>query len=405
MKFRTLLWPAVAASVAIALAGCSVEPIAVSTEPADREPLTLTVGTLLPLSGALAQFGPATTAAAQLAVDDIAAARAGITIELEARDSGDSASGIATAAVAELLELRPAAIVGPLSNNVARKVVDDVIGARVLQISPGVTGADFSRIADKNLFWRTSAACALEGTVLGHALAGRGAQTVGILYEREFCDGSLAAAVRVAFEAEGGKVVASEHFPAGASSVAAQVEKVAAAKPDVVVVLTRDTVGPAVADLGAAGYSGDKLAFVGLSTTGPSELAGLSGAIATQAGVDVDELGDFTDRLLKVDPALTDFRFAAETYDAVVLIALGALQANSSHPTEIAAQLRKLSGGTGSGTPVDDFAAAAELILSGELPDYDGPSGQIAFDTAGDPLGAIVRIYEYRADSTWKRLE
>src|SRR5690606_26031365 len=121
-------------------------------------------------------------AAAQLAVDDIADAAAGIAVELEARDSGDASSGTAAASVEELLALRPSVIVGPISDNVARKVVDSIVKAGVVQISPGTTGADFTRIADNNLYWRTAPSCALEGTVLGNQLAQRGAKTLGIVY-------------------------------------------------------------------------------------------------------------------------------------------------------------------------------------------------------------------------------
>ncbi len=39
---------------------------------------------------------------------------------------------------------------------------------------------------------------------------------------------------------------------------------------------------------------------------------------------------DFTDRLLEVDPALVDFNYAAETYDAVIVAALAAETARTN---------------------------------------------------------------------------
>ncbi len=57
----------------------------------DRDPIALKVGTLLPATGALAAFGPLRSQPAQLAVEDIADADAGITVELGVLGLGDSA--------------------------------------------------------------------------------------------------------------------------------------------------------------------------------------------------------------------------------------------------------------------------------------------------------------------------
>ncbi len=88
-----------------------------------------------------------------------------------------------------------------------------------------------------------------------------------------------------------------------------------------------------------------------------------------------------------------------------MVAALGALAANDTSGPAIAAELRAVSGGTGGGEVATDFASAAQLILDGEAVDYDGFSGAITFDEAGDPLGAIIGIYEYEDDNTWTRLD
>lgn len=408
-NWRGVLARAGLAAVAVVamLAGCTAPEPAITDEPVVRTPLTLKIGTLLPETGALAAFGPASLAAAQLAVEDIAAAAAGITVELESRDSGDPTSELSLTSTDELLALEPSVIIGPLSDNVARKVVDVIIGAGVVQISPGSTGADFTRIADKDLFWRTAPSCALEGTVLGTQLANRGAKTLGIVYQRDFCEGALSSAVEVAFEAAGGEVLEVEGFDPQAGALTTEIAAVVADQPDAVAVLTTTKAGLAVTELVAAGYQGDQLGFAGLSIADHSAdlpPGSIVGSIATMPGLDITDLEDFTERLLEVDPGLTDFSFAAETYDAVVLAALAALQANSVAPADIAGALRAVSGGSGKGTPATTFAEAAELILSGSAADYDGFSGAITFSSAGDPLGAIVGVYEYEDDNTWTRL-
>src|SRR5688572_11217598 len=56
------------------------------------------------------------------------------------------------------------------------------------------------------------------------------------------------------------------------------------------------------------------------------------GALAGMKGTTpLTELsGDFTDRLLEVDPNLQDFNYAGETYDAVVITALAAQLAGTN---------------------------------------------------------------------------
>jgi branched-chain amino acid transport system substrate-binding protein len=101
---------------------------------------------------------------------------------------------------------------------------------------------------------------------------------------------------------------------------------------------------------------------------------------------------------------LADFSYAAESYDAVILLALAALEANSTDGVAIAEKLREVSGGTGDGTKATDFASAAQIILDGGTVDYDGNSGPISFDENGDPTEATVGIFQYGADNTYTRI-
>ena len=120
-------------------------------------------------------------------------------------------------------------------------------------------------------------------------------------------------------------------------------------------------------------------------------------------GLDTASLGDFTKRLLEIDPKLTDFSYAAESYDAVVLIALAAYAGQDVSGKSIASYLRQVSGGTGDGTKVTDFKTAATALKAGEQVDYDGFSGPITFDENGDPTGATIGIYKFDAENKYAR--
>ena len=101
---------------------------------------------------------------------------------------------------------------------------------------------------------------------------------------------------------------------------------------------------------------------------------------------------------------LKEFTYAAESYDAVVLLALAALKAKSVDGKAIAAALQSVSGGADNGKKATDFKSAAEILNSGVTVDYDGPSGGIKFDEVGDPTEATIGIFQYDAEERVHRI-
>lgn len=403
---------------ALLLTGCSNgggEPAA--TEPAasgdanpveagDRD-LTLKIGTLLPQSGGLAFLGPPEEAGVALAVKDINDANMGITVEAVYRDSGDTTTDTATVSVTDLLSQKVSAIVGAASSGVSKTVIDQITGAGVVQFSPANTSADFTDYDDKGLFWRTAPSDLLQGEVLGNLIAEDGNATLGLIVLNDSYGTGLAESVTAAFEGAGGEVVATSLFNEGDSQFAAQISEVTAAKPDAIAVITFDQGKIIVPDLVGSGFPGNKLYFVdgNLADYSKDFAAGLvEGSKGTLPGLDTASLGDFTERLLEIDPDLKEYAYAAESYDAVVLLALAAYAANDTAGQSIADYLRQVSGGTGDGKKVTDFKSAAEALAEGEQIDFDGYSGPITFDENGDPTGATIGIYQYKADNTFARI-
>ncbi len=405
-----IVFPGAAAAVALllVLTGCTPDAPTPTVAPVDRAPLDLSIGTLLPKTGALAAFGPSAEAAAELAAGDINNADAGITVTITSADAGDATTDTSITSTTALLDGGASVIVGALSDNVSRKVLDQIVSAGAVQISPGNTSTDFTRAADHELYWRTAPSCVLEGDAMGKQIAADGVKTLGIIYESGFCEPGLPEALSAAFERAGGAVAASVPYTAGTSSLSAQVATAITDKPEAVVVVGSKGAQASVPALAAAKYDGSHLYFVGLSIGNHSAdipAGTITGSIASMPGVDIDKLGDFTDRLLDINPALKDFSYAAETYDAVVLAALAALAANSTKGADIAASLREVSGGEGKGTKASDFASAAKIILDGGIADYDGISGEITFDAKGDPQGAVIGMYRYAKDNTFERID
>ncbi|RZT58369.1 amino acid/amide ABC transporter substrate-binding protein (HAAT family) [Microcella alkaliphila] len=412
-RFRTALGGAGLLAVsALVLAGCAAESEA--PEPADNstpttpgEDLTLRVGTVLPQSGALAFLGPPEEAGVALAVQEVNAANAGITVEAIFRDSGDTTTDIATVSVTDLLSQDVSAIIGAASSAVSLTIIDQITGAGVIQFSPANTSPAFTDYNDNGLYWRTAPSDLLQGEVLGTEIAADGAQSLGMLVLNDAYGTGLAAALRDTFEAAGGTVVSEELFNEGDASVDAQVSALSAAAPEAVAVITFDQATFALPALVNAGFSGEQLYLVDgnlADYSGQFEDGLIEGAKGTLPGLDIETLGDFQDRLLEVDPALTEFSYAAESYDAVVLLALAALAAGSTDASAMAGELQAVSGGSGDGEKCFSFAECAEILAGGGAIDYDGPSGPITFDENGDPTEATIGIYQYNADNTYSRI-
>ncbi|MDQ2662125.1 MAG: ABC transporter substrate-binding protein [Actinomycetota bacterium] len=369
--------------------------------------LTLNIGTILPQSGTLAFLGPPEEAGVQLGADDVNAVDSGLAVEITYRDSGDTTTDIATVSVTDLLSQDVSAIIGAASSGVSKTVIDQIVAAGVIQFSPANTSADFTDYDDNGLYWRTSPSDVLQGEVLGNRIASDGNSTLGLIVLNDAYGTGLAEYTKAAFEAAGGEVVAEALFNEGDSSFDSQIADVTAANPDAIALITFDQSKIIVPALVGGGYPGDKLYFVdgNLSDYSADFAPGLiTGARGTLPGIDTEKLGDFTDELLAVDPALTDYSYAAESYDAVVLIALAAYAANSTEGTDIAAYLQQVSGGCGEGEKVTTYEDGIALLAEGEQIDYDGPSGPITFDENGDPTEATIGIYEYGDDNTYARI-
>jgi ABC-type branched-subunit amino acid transport system substrate-binding protein len=409
---------AIAGVSALLLTACATggdpEP-AETEEPADagdaqaieagERDLTLKVGTILPQSGTLAFLGPPEEAGVALAAQEINEADAGIEVEVVYRDSGDTTTDIATVSVTDLLSQDVSAIIGAASSGVSFTVIDQITAAGVVQFSPANTSPDFTDYDDNGLYFRTAPSDLLQGEVLGNLIAEDGASTLGLLVLNDPYGTGLAGALRETFESAGGEVVAEELFNTGDSNFDSQLAAINAANPDAVAVITFDEAKVVVPALVGSGYPGEQLYFVdgNLSDYSADFAPGLvAGAKGTLPGPALDD--DFRDRLLEVDPALADFSYGPESYDALILIALAAYAANSVEGTDIGAYLQQVSGGSGDGEKVTSFADAAALLAEGEQVDYDGASGPITLDENGDPTEATIGIYEYGDDNKYTRI-
>ena len=405
---------AILAASALVLAGCAADSGDTATEPAAPaapagETLELKLGTALPLTGTLAFLGPPEEAGVALAVKDINAANLGITVDVVYGDSGDLDNKAYETEIPRLLNEGVSAILGAAASGVSLQFIDQVTGAGVIQFSPANTSPAFTTYDDNGLYFRTAPSDLLQGDVLGNLLAADGHETLAMLVLNDAYGTGLAAATKAAFEAAGGEVVAEPTFNSADTNFTSQISTMLASAPDAIVVIAFDETKTIVPELFSQ-FDSENIYFVDGNLANYSEdfpAGTLTGVKGTLPGLDIDSIADFTTRMNEnwVAEGNADlggvFAYGPESYDAVVLLALAALAAGSTDPFAIAGKLQEVSGGSGNGTKCFSFAECAEIINGGGVADYDGVSGPITFDAAGDPTEAEIGIYIYGDDNTY----
>ena len=361
----------------------------------------LKLGSLLPTTGSLAFLGPPEIAGVNLGVQEVNAAGGvlGHPVEVIHRDSGDTRTDIATQSTTALLGQGVSAVIGAASSGVSKTVINQITGAGVIHFSPANTSPDFTTWDDKGLYWRTAPSDVLQGKVLGNYMATCGAQTVGMIVLNDAYGTGLRDNIKAAFEAAGGQIVAEELFNEGDSQFSSQVDRVIAANPDAIALITFDQAKSIVPLLTGKGIKPTQLFMVDGNTSDYSKdfkPGTLKGAQGTIPGTFAKE--DFKKKLLAIDPALKDYSYAGESYDAVNLIALASEAAKSTKGTEIAKQLKAVSEG---GEKCTNFPSCVTLLRDGKDIDYDGQSGPVTFSDKGDPTEAYIGIYEYQDDNKY----
>jgi branched-chain amino acid transport system substrate-binding protein len=395
---------AILAASALVLSGCAA---GTADEGRDADGnLNLKIGTALPQTGSLAFLGPPEEAGVALAIKDINDAAKGINVTVEWGDSGDLDNKAYETEIPRLLSAGVKAIVGAASSGVSLAFIDQVVGAGVLQMSPANTSPTLTTYADDGLYFRTAPSDLLQGEVLGNLMAADGHQTAAMIVLNDAYGTGLRDATEASFTAAGGSIVAAPVFNPGDTNFSAQISEALAASPDAIVLITFDeakTIVPAL----VSQFPKENLYFVDGNLADYSEVfepGTLTGAKGTAPGLDPDTIMDFLTRMdenwvAEGNAKLDSYLYGPESYDAVVLIALAAIAADSTNGKAMAGKLQEVSGGSGSGTKCTTFAECADIIIGGGVADYDGISSPVTFDEFGDPTQGNILVSVYGDDN------
>jgi len=365
---------------------------------------TLVIGSLLPQTGNLAFLGPPEFAGVELAIKEIndAGGVLGKPVTYIEGDSGDTQQDVANPTVDRLLAANADVIVGAASSGVSFTVIDKITSAGAVMYSPANTSPKFTDYDDNGLYFRTAPSDVLQGRILGETILADGHQNVGILALQDPYGEGLADNVGSTITDAGASLAPEQpvFYDPAASNFDAQVNQVKAANPDAIVLIGFEESAKVIQSLVAAGIGPQQVPLYLVDGNlgnalgedlPPGTLKGTKGSLPG-----AEATTEFRKRLATVDPALKDFSYAAESYDAVITSALAAIAAESDAGEALAAEL---PGVTRDGEKCTSFEQCKTLLEDGTDIDYDGISGPIELSDKGDPTSAIVGIYTYGPDN------
>ena len=365
---------------------------------------TLVFGGLLPETGNLAFLGPPEFAGLELAVAEVntLAAQYGLpAVEYFPGDSGDNGD-VANATVDRLLAENVDVFIGAASSGVSLTVIDKITQAGKIHFSPANTSPVFTTYDDNGLYFRTAPSDVVQGAALADMMINDGAATAVFLVLNDSYGTGLLEYSSGPYQDAGGEVLAEIIYDPQAENFDAEIAEAVAADADAIVIIGFDETSKILTGLIEAGQGpADKLIYgtdgnmgnaLAAAFDDPTVVAGMKG---TLPGVDVaGELPEFRDRLLEVDPDLTDFSYAAETYDAVIVTVLANLMTGQTgDAVAIATAINDVTRGGQKCTTLLECG----LLLQGGVTDidYDGVSGPLEFNDAGEPTEASILILEF----------
>jgi ABC-type branched-subunit amino acid transport system substrate-binding protein len=365
---------------------------------------TVKIGTLIPLTGPLAEFGPNFRKAADLAATHLK--EAGLTLQLVHADDETSAIP-AVAAARKLTDVdKVSAIVGAAASGVTIPVAESVtIPGHVLQISNASTSPLITVLpADQgqDFLFRTCPSDALQGVVLGKLAVELQYKTAAAIYVNNPYGQGLAEQFKKSFEKRGGKVVAMvPHDEAPAPTYVAELRKAIQGKPHVLAAISYPGHASIYLREAIEGNYMKKFLFCDgtkslevVKAMGEKNAEGMMGTapgsvLTSGYNVFIAEYG-------KAYGEVPPLPYMTNMYDAVALIGLAIQAAQIDGVKEVTGvairdRLRAVANPPGDvvGPGAADLKKALQRLGEKKDINYEGAAGACDFDENGDVMTPI----------------
>lgn len=365
----------------------------------------LKIGTLLPITGDLAQYGGPMQDSATLLVQTVndCGGVLGSPVQLISEDDQtDPAAG--AAAMTKLTEVdMVAGVVGAAASSVSSAAVDIAVRNQVVEISPSATSpvfTDRAKAGDFDGYWfRTAPPDTFQGMALAQLAKDQGFETVAIIAINNDYGSGLVQSFTTAYTELGGTVVNKDNptlYPPDASSFDTEVSTVFNGSPDAVLLVAYPETGSLILKaayeqglLGGEtqilltdGMKDDSIAeLVGKDSDGNFVISGVLGTAPSAGGPGLEDFKTVYTAAYNRDPSVFD----PNTWDATALLILAAEASGETTGTAIRDAIPTVANAPG--TEVTDVCEALELLRQGEEINYQGASGSVDLDAQGDVVG------------------
>lgn len=354
----------------------------------------ITVGAPFALSGPVGEQAQAMRQGAELAVQQVnqQGGLLGDAYRLNFADTGcDPDKGVEV--VRQLIQAGAVALVGPVCSGVTLRVARSVtIPAGVALLSVASASSLITGLNDQDLVFRTAPSDALKGSALARVAFDMGMRSLAISHASDAYNTGVAQVFADAFKALGGRVTVNQKHEPKQADYQREARAAAAGAADVALF--------AYSGSGGVQYLKDLLAQPGVRrVVGTDGLMSKDLATALAA----DQLARLTFVLAAADTEREGYKrwlamataarlkadgpYVAHAYDAAFMMALAIEAAGSADRSRIPAALRSIAGPKGTLIYPGEFAKAKALIKQGARINYEGASGPLDFDAAGDITG------------------
>ena len=409
---------AIAAVAVVALAAVAFAAQVGAAPSANAAPkncaFTLRVGDVLPFTGGLAAYGANLDRAVKvgIALQTAALRKDGlakkIQVKLVGSEDGQTQASASVEAATKLVKSNKAnVLIGEMASSATIPMAQSVaIPNRIVQISPTSSAPQLTTIADNGYLWRTYPSDTLQGKVLAQAAIkafGNGA-TLNIGARNDAFGTALKQLFVSEYQKLGGKIGVNESWNPDQPTFDTEAQKLVGGNPTGYVIIdfpeTFAKFAPALVRSGKWDASKTFMTEALRNTTVldqiGSPVVGLRGTAASAAGGPAGaSFAAYWKQNVKGAKPYTGFE--GTSLDAVNVAFLAALQACSSSPARIKANLVRVSGPGGTKVTYLQLAKAIKLIRAGKDVDYEGAFSPVDFDAKGDIGSAVFEIWKYSA--------
>ncbi len=355
------------------------------------------LGVLMPLTGALAQYGPSSLNGINLALKQIndQGGVLGGKIELVVADSQTNPQAAVNAAKQLSSTNKLSGFVGPLASGETIPVVQSVAAVEGIPLITGsATAPGITTLADNDFAFRTTAHDAVQGVVLSDLVKKRGVKKISIMYRNDDYGKGLSESFSKRFKETGGEVTSNVGFEEKQASYRGELQRASQGGPEALLLIAFPGEGTPLLKQAIEEGLFKKFVFTdGMKSTedikaiGAANLNGSYGTAPEAKASDSTRL--FREAYQKEHGQLPPLPFIDTLYDAAFILALAIEKAGSSDPKKVRDAIREVSNGPGEAIRPGEWAKAKQLIKDGKKIDYVGSAGSQDFDKAGDVPGSF----------------